>query len=238
MNFPNSKQNKLYPSENIRESIKKHLISPQFSFLSKTTRISNDYSFYKRTDNGNEVYPKKRPFNNTQIDEIGLLKWNAAFANMAYCEPFKSYNFVGSLVKNGKDIFGNLFEATTIETIVVHFRAPILSKTDWFNRKSELEPFRVPGMKANALVLVDKEWFVEVVMMMNEMISVIYHLIEESHFTKITFCGHGVGGAYAAIAGLSFTILDLIGLRPLGIKFKGTLDISIYTFGYKSYSSK
>ncbi|KAG9305125.1 hypothetical protein G9A89_001235, partial [Geosiphon pyriformis] len=190
----------------------------------------NTISIILCLDNGNEVYPKKRLFD-SQRNEIVLLKWNAAFANMAYCEPFKSYNFVGSLVKNGKDIFGNVFEATTIETIVVHFRAPILSKTDWFNRKSELEPFRVPGMKANALVLVDKEWFVEVIMMMDEIISGIYHLIEDSHFTKITFCGHGVGGAYAAIAGLSFTILDLIGLRPLGIKFKGTLDISIYTFG-------
>ncbi|KAG9301459.1 hypothetical protein G9A89_018131 [Geosiphon pyriformis] len=156
---------------------------------------------------------------------------NAAFANMAYCEPYSSYNSLGSLVKNGKDIFGSVFQYPSLETIVVHFRAPILSKTDWYNRKSELEPFFVPGMKTNALVLVDKEWFREIYMMMNAILLRIYAIVEERGNTKITFCGHGVGGAYAAIAGLSFTILDLIGLRPLGIKFKGRLDISIYTYG-------
>ncbi|KAG9301464.1 hypothetical protein G9A89_018136 [Geosiphon pyriformis] len=125
----------------------------------------------------------------------------------------------------------NVFETISLGTIFVHFKAPILSKTDWHNRKSELEQFSVAGMTTNALVLVDKEWFYEVSMMMDAILSRIYYIIEKKGFTKISFCGHGVGGAYAAIAGLSFTILDLIGLRPLGIKFKGTLDISIYTFG-------
>ncbi|KAG9301451.1 hypothetical protein G9A89_018123 [Geosiphon pyriformis] len=125
----------------------------------------------------------------------------------------------------------NVFQYPPLETIVVHFRAPILSKTDWFNRKSELELFRLPGMKENALVLVDKEWFYEVIMMMDAIISMIYSKIEEKGFTRICFSGHGVGGAYAAIAGLIFTIVDLIGVYPPGIKFQGTLDISIYTFG-------
>ncbi|KAG9301452.1 hypothetical protein G9A89_018124 [Geosiphon pyriformis] len=125
----------------------------------------------------------------------------------------------------------SVFQYTPLETIVVHFRAPILSKTDWYNRKNELEPFSVPGMTTNALVLVDKEWFNEVFMMMDDIVSIIYTTIEEKGFTKIVFCGHGVGGAYAAIAGLSFAVLELIGLRSSEMKFKGSLDISIYTYG-------
>ncbi|KAG9301449.1 hypothetical protein G9A89_018121 [Geosiphon pyriformis] len=68
-------------------------------------------------------------------------------------------------------------------------------------------------------------------MMMDAIISMIYSKIEEKGFTRICFSGHGVGGAYAAIAGLIFTIVDLIGVYPPGIKFQGTLDINIYTYG-------
>ncbi|KAG9301465.1 hypothetical protein G9A89_018137 [Geosiphon pyriformis] len=151
---------------------------------------------------------------------------------MAYCEPYSLINTVGSLVKNGKYIFGAVFEQPSLETIVIHFKAPILSKTDWLYRKSELVPFSVSGMSTNKLVLVDKEWFDEVSIMMNAVLLKIYTIINDDGYTKITFCGHGVGGSYAAIAGLSFAVLDLIGSHPPQIdKLKKSLDISIYTFG-------
>ncbi|KAG9301460.1 hypothetical protein G9A89_018132 [Geosiphon pyriformis] len=116
--------------------------------------------------------------------------------------------------------------------IAIYFKAPILSKAEWEDRTNELVPFSVPGMWTNALVLVDKEWYGEVSIMMDAMLSKIYNYINENGFRRITFCGHGVGGAYAAIAGLSFAIMSLVGFLPPEIKkVKSEIKISIYTYG-------
>ncbi|KAG9286914.1 hypothetical protein G9A89_000043 [Geosiphon pyriformis] len=156
----------------------------------------------------------------------------ALYANMPYCFPYSLINTLGSLVKNGKDIFGTVLTDVKLEQIFVHFKAPILTKAEWEDRTNELVPFSVPGMSTNALVLVDKEWFGEVSLMMDAMLSNIYGHIEDEELTKITFCGHGVGGAYAAIAGLSFAIMNIIGSHPPEInQFKRLINISIYTYG-------
>ncbi|KAG9295277.1 hypothetical protein G9A89_004172 [Geosiphon pyriformis] len=157
---------------------------------------------------------------------------NALCANTPYCLPPFLIDPVGSFVKHGEYIFGNVVKDIVLKKIVVYFKAPILSKADWENRRNELVPFSVPGMSTNALVLVDKEWFGEVYIIMTAILSKIYDNLEDERFTNITFCGHGVGGAYAAIAGLSFTIMDFIGSHPPHFKkLKKSLNISIYTYG-------
>ncbi|KAG9286918.1 hypothetical protein G9A89_000047 [Geosiphon pyriformis] len=79
-------------------------------------------------------------------------------------------------------------------------------------------------MKKNELVKVDQEWFDDVSLMMKFLNHKVNILLKDSGYKRVIFCGHGVGGAYAAIAGLSFVIMNLLDSNL-------PLDISIGTLG-------
>ncbi|KAG9297506.1 hypothetical protein G9A89_001445 [Geosiphon pyriformis] len=79
-------------------------------------------------------------------------------------------------------------------------------------------------MRKNGLVKVDKEWFIDVLVMWPPLLKKVEFLLKGSGYRKLIFCGHGVGGAYAAIAGLSFAIINLL-------KLNLSVDITIGTLG-------
>ncbi|KAG9291279.1 hypothetical protein G9A89_021781 [Geosiphon pyriformis] len=185
-------------------------------------------------------YPKKKAFTIDRANEILQLKAKALYANLAYCLP---YNEIGSFVEDGTKINADVVTDRKSHVIVAYFKGPHLIKSEWKSRKSQLVPYHVQGMLTNPLVQVDKEWLGDVSTMMDALIKKINGLLKDKRFKKIVFCGHGVGGAYAAIAGLSFTIINLLrssspssssssSSSPSSINSSYLpIDLSIYTFG-------
>ncbi|KAG9297519.1 hypothetical protein G9A89_001459 [Geosiphon pyriformis] len=145
----------------------------------------------------------------------------AQFSNIPYCLP---YNEIGEFILQPTRITADVVDSIESETLVAFFKGPHLTKPQWQTRKNELITFSIARMKINELVKVDLEWFKDVLRMMRPLLFKIRTLLKLNGFKKILFCGHGVGGAYAAIAGLSFAIMNLLDLNL-------SLDISIGTLG-------
>ncbi|KAG9297521.1 hypothetical protein G9A89_001461 [Geosiphon pyriformis] len=165
----------------------------------------------------NEGYPKKRAIN--KYDEIVELKLIARASNALYCFPF---NKIGPGQQSKVTV--DVIKEEEAKSIIISFKGPDLIKTQWQTRKNQLITFSVPGMEKNELVKVDQEWFDDISIMWEPLLKNVKFELKNTGFTKILFCGHGVGGAYAAIAGLSFAIMNLLDLNL-------SLDISVGTLG-------
>ncbi|KAG9289510.1 hypothetical protein G9A89_001282 [Geosiphon pyriformis] len=193
-----------------------------FHFLLSVTGSQNDRAdFLLRR--ATSQYPKKRAYNISHKEELIKLAMTAIYTNAAYCDP---HNQIGKLVENGNKVTADVGVDERGRVMVAYFKGPQLTKAKWITRRSQLVPYRVQGMVTNALVKVDQEWFTDVSTMMNALVEKINDKIKRTR--KIFFCGHGVGGAYAAIAGLSFAIMKL--LQPSSSSVD-PIDLSIYTFG-------
>ncbi|KAG9298146.1 hypothetical protein G9A89_002583 [Geosiphon pyriformis] len=118
------------------------------------------------------------------------------------------------------------------KSIIAFFKGPHFTKTQWQDRKNQLVTFSTEGMKKNELVKVDQEWFIDVSIMMRPILNKMNFLFMRTGYKKIIFCGHGVGGAYAAIAGLSYAIMNLLRvfISPIHL-LNESIEISILTFG-------
>ncbi|KAG9297518.1 hypothetical protein G9A89_001458 [Geosiphon pyriformis] len=173
----------------------------------------------QQSDDSNKGFPEKRAINSSNYDEIEELRAIAALSNIPYCIPL--YGLGNSMPNN---IIADVITSYQTKTIVIIFKGIDLTTIEWEARKNNLTTFEVVGMKKNNLVKVDEDWFLDVLSLMNMLLEKVIVAVKETGHKKILFCGHGVGGAYAAITGLSFAIMNLLDANL-------PLDISIGTLG-------
>ncbi|KAG9286560.1 hypothetical protein G9A89_014726 [Geosiphon pyriformis] len=183
--------------------------------------------YWKRTQNSlgpikKEVKTEKiRVFNKTAIL---FMRRMAEIANFAYCG---SLNRIGRVVGDNEVIAD--FWVNKIDGIrfVAYFRGPNLSKEQWRQRSIYMAPIEVdPLWRENSMV--DATWLKHTKMMIPLFIEKFNKLRIKPN--KISFVGHGIGGAYAMLTALYFRNLILNGT------LKSNGDISIYkiniiTFG-------
>ncbi|KAG9296480.1 hypothetical protein G9A89_015072 [Geosiphon pyriformis] len=148
---------------------------------------------------------------------------------MAYCCP---NNGVGKFVTRG-DVKADVILDQKENFIVAIFKGPLLSKSQWEKREIVMVPYNVLGKPKNSLIRVDKIWYEDVMSMRSEMFTKIERGVRLTpERRRLLFVGHGVGGAYAAIAGLTWLIE-----RDIDRNYRSTkgdkLDIftKVITFG-------
>ncbi|KAG9307567.1 hypothetical protein G9A89_023132 [Geosiphon pyriformis] len=73
--------------------------------------------------------------------------------------------------------------------------------------------------------LIDEKWYTDVTYMMPEIFQKIVHYMKPREFNGIRFTGHGIGGVYAVIAALIFS------LRIKDTEISSYIDITVVTFG-------
>ncbi|KAG9306808.1 hypothetical protein G9A89_005708 [Geosiphon pyriformis] len=111
-----------------------------------------------------------------------------------------------------------------------------MTKNDWQLRKVKLVPFQVTEMKTNFLIRVDEEYYNDVVSISRSLFGrICAHILRARNElgVQVFFIGHGVGGAYAAIAGLMWQIETGIGSYPKTYPngFYSSENYHVVTFG-------
>ncbi|KAG9286982.1 hypothetical protein G9A89_001220, partial [Geosiphon pyriformis] len=168
------------------------------------------------------------------IDFFRELKVMSYFSNHVYC---MQNQYLAIKVPSGR-LKVNVNIERSSRSVIVNFKGPVLTKFQWETRGNELTTYRVEGIKSHNLVLVEKEWQNDFLAVRSSLFATILDglLLNSKHKSTIQFIrfvGHGIGGAYATLAGLSWKIetflMDGLGTIP-EIKFSD-FEISTITFG-------
>ncbi|KAG9289600.1 hypothetical protein G9A89_014335 [Geosiphon pyriformis] len=172
---------------------------------------------------------------------------------MAYCSP---RNSVGLFVKKG--IIVDLFlikrdpilgyEGTENYSVIVYFRGRNLSLKEWKKRDSVLIKYKIPEILRQKFksFFVDRVWYKHVKAMIEEgklfekiekLVMIAREVVHKQLYAqavKVTFTGHGIGGAYATLAGALYKLNELLFYKQGGhqglAKPFGDL-MAIYTYG-------
>ncbi|KAG9289563.1 hypothetical protein G9A89_002336 [Geosiphon pyriformis] len=177
------------------------------------------------------------------------IKEMAQFANLPYCSM--KINNVGQFVNEPDVIAATLIKKVStylpIENreIIVYFRGKELSLNEWKQREVNWAVFQSPSKNS----LVDKVWYEHVQKMINEgglfkkiatYVSLARRLMlaqgtqKYKQILKVKFTGHGIGGAYALLAGCLYE------LEALNDNLSDTFgdQTEIYTFGQPRIGNK
>ncbi|KAG9287609.1 hypothetical protein G9A89_019670 [Geosiphon pyriformis] len=112
-------------------------------------------------------------------------------------------------------------------------QGPQLTKDQWAARKIELVPFKIHGLKPNKLILVDKFLQDKFLRVKNQFHTQLAIAIGTTTLNKIIFTGYGIGGAYAALSGLTWRIESYLEDQETPdslVKFSN-FEVQVMTFG-------
>ncbi|KAG9286561.1 hypothetical protein G9A89_014727 [Geosiphon pyriformis] len=181
----------------------------------------------KRTQNPSGPIKKEfktekiRVFNKTVIL---FMRRMAEIANLAYC---RTSNRIGSVVGDNEVIADFGVNKENSVKFVAYFRGPNLSKEQWRQRSVYTSEIQVdPFWKEKSMV--DAIWLKHTKMMMPFLIEKYEKL--QNKPDKVSFVGHGIGGAYATLAALYFRNLIVNGTLESNGNIS-TNKINIITFG-------
>ncbi|KAG9289564.1 hypothetical protein G9A89_002337 [Geosiphon pyriformis] len=185
------------------------------------------------------------------------IKEMAQFANLPYCLP--TMNNVDQFV-NVPDVIVDFlmkkvspFPPIENREIIVYFRGKELSLNEWKQREVNWAVFQFPNVSSipSKNPLVDKVWYEHAQKMINEgqLFKKIARLVVlarekqvENHIQilKVKFTGHGIGGAYAVLAGCLYELEALKdSLSDNRDRMKLFSDqIEIYSFGQPRIGNK
>ncbi|KAG9289567.1 hypothetical protein G9A89_002340 [Geosiphon pyriformis] len=161
---------------------------------------------------------------------LKMLVRTSGWANKAYCS---SNNAVGRFVSGGK-VIADVFIDPSTDAIVAYFGGKTLTNQQWKDRKPQLIPYEIRIPSYESQIMVEKIWFEEVEAMKHALFQKIQFLIDSKGFqnerVSIFFTGHGIGGAYAVLAGLSFEHELMNKYRPIGSE-DSIFEVFAVTFG-------
>ncbi|KAG9298796.1 hypothetical protein G9A89_015817 [Geosiphon pyriformis] len=178
-------------------------------------------------------YPTKLPLEQTQRSQqfLQTIALMAQFSYVAYCQ---SINEIGKEIPGGHVKADFMYERVS-QSLIMYFAGVQLSKAQWSTRKTTLRYYMVPQLQPNALIRVEESWYKDVMAMRPRLSTIAKSILRERNvpIKKVIFTGHGVGGAYAVIAGLTWRIESMLSdqnNRLPGVKLS-SFETQVVTFG-------
>ncbi|KAG9288657.1 hypothetical protein G9A89_006758 [Geosiphon pyriformis] len=154
----------------------------------------------------------------------------------AYCT---SHNEIGALLKRS-EVKADVFRDQKTKNIIVFFKGAIYNLDQWKTRTICLtqypEPQNAKMWKWDPKNLVDERWLQDVETMKPRLFEKIWKMVKFANritpysAERLHFVGHGIGGAYAVLAGLAFK-LKYHTISPLGTRNPNSVHAVAVTFG-------